>query len=81
MTIQVLGAGCIRCDQLYENAKNAIALLGDPSLSLEKVSDPTEFAKVGVFMTPALVIDGKAVSIGKVLSKVEIADLIRKKES
>lgn len=41
----------------------------------------TDFAKIaayGVMSTPALVVDGKVLSAGRVLSAAEAAELIRK---
>ncbi len=46
-------------------------------VKLEKINDVTYFAKLGVFMTPALVINGKVVSIGRSLSKDEILQKIQ----
>lgn len=76
MKVQVLGPGCQRCEQLHANTLQAAAAC-DPSLAIEveKVSDINQFAKMGVFMTPGLVIDGNVISVGKVLT----ADEIKKK--
>ena len=50
--------------------------LGVP-YEVEHISDFTQIASYGVMSTPALVIDGKVVSYGKILSKNEIIDLIK----
>jgi len=73
MKIEVLGPGCKRCDQLYENVKTAVSRL-DASLGIqvEKIGDIHYFTKMGVFMTPGLVINGQVISAGKVLSVEEI---------
>jgi small redox-active disulfide protein 2 len=80
MKVEVLGPGCKRCEQLYKNTK---AATGDfePSDNIEvvKVSDVNYFAKMGVFMTPGLIINGEVVSTGKVLSAGEIKTKIREK--
>lgn len=80
MKVEVLGPGCKRCDQLYENTI-AAAEAFEPSNRIEvvKVSDVNYFAKMGVFMTPGLVIDGEVVSSGKVLSAGEVKTRIREK--
>ena len=80
MKLEVLGTGCKRCDQLYENALTAASKF-DPSdeIIVTKVGDVNYFAKVGVFMTPGLVIDGDVISTGKVLSANEIKKRIEEK--
>jgi len=44
---------------------------------VKKVKDINYFAKMGVFMTPGLVIEGKVVSVGKVLTVEEIKEKIK----
>ncbi len=77
MKVEVLGTGCKRCDQLYENTVSAASDF-DPSTDIEvkKVNDVNYFSKMGVFMTPGLIIAGKTVSVGKVLSVEEIKEKI-----
>jgi len=80
MKIEVLGPGCKRCDQLYENTQNAVAELDTPGqIEVVKIGDINYFAKMGVFMTPGLVIDGEVVSTGKVLSPNQIKQKIAEK--
>jgi small redox-active disulfide protein 2 len=78
MKIEVLGTGCRRCEELYEHAQGAAAQLA-PSVSIEvtKVADVNYFVQKGVFVTPGLVIDGKVVSTGKLLSVLEIVEAIK----
>jgi small redox-active disulfide protein 2 len=80
MKVEVLGPGCKRCDQLYANTLAAASEF-DPSAGIEvtKVTDIHYFAKVGVFMTPGLVIDGDVISTGKVLEAAEIKKRIEEK--
>ncbi len=77
MKVEVLGTGCKRCNQLYENTVSAASNF-DPSMGIEvkKVNDVNYFTKMGVFMTPGLVIAGKTVSVGKILSVEEIKEKI-----
>ena len=80
MKVEVLGPGCKRCDQLYENAKNAVAELDSPAqIEVLKIADINYFAKMGVFMTPGLIIDGEVISTGKVLSSDQIKQKITEK--
>jgi small redox-active disulfide protein 2 len=80
MKVEILGIGCKRCDQLYENTQNAVTELDYPgNIEIEKIGDVNYFAKMGVFMTPGLVIDGEVVSTGKVLSPNQIKEKIEEK--
>ena len=78
MKVEILGPGCKRCDQLYENTVSAVSGL-DASADIEvmKVKDVDYFTKKGVFMTPGLVIDGEVASVGKVLSVEQVKEKIK----
>lgn len=69
--IQILGMGCSKCMALTANAEAAAKQVG-LEYSIEKVTDITEIMKAGVMLTPALTIDGKVVSMGKVPSAADI---------
>ena len=71
MEIKVLGPGCPKCEETEKRVKEAIAESGIEA-SLDKVKDIMEIAKHGVFMTPAVVVDGDVKSVGKVPSKEQI---------
>ena len=73
--IKVLGSGCAKCVTLEKNVKEALDELGQ-EMSIEHVTDFTEIASYGVMSTPALVIDGKVVSFGKVLTVEEVKNII-----
>ena len=77
MVIKILGTGCLKCKKLEENARQAISSLsGD--MTVEKVTDLNQIMNYGVMLTPALVIDEKVKSVGKVLSSDDIKKLIEK---
>ncbi|MEA5012424.1 MAG: thioredoxin family protein [Angelakisella sp.] len=76
-SIKVLGSGCTKCNQLEAAAKEALAELGLDT-TIEHVTDFTQIAAYGVMTTPALVVDGKVVSYGKVLKKDEVIAMIQK---
>ncbi|MGD9872927.1 MAG: thioredoxin family protein [Kiritimatiellia bacterium] len=69
--IQILGTGCPKCKQLYANAEAAVKALGIDA-QIEKVDKIPEIMKFGVMTTPALAVDGKVKSAGKVLSPEDI---------
>ena len=77
MTIKILGSGCKYCAALEENAKAAVSELSLDA-QIEKVTDFAEIAAYGVMSTPALVIDEKVVSAGKVLKPKAIVKLLEK---
>jgi small redox-active disulfide protein 2 len=80
MKVEVLGPGCKRCEQLFANTTEAASAFSDSNaIEVVKVKDIKYFAKMGVFMTPGLVIDGEVVSTGKVLSPDEIKQKIEEK--
>lgn len=75
--IYVLGSGCKLCNNLTSNVKEALNKLQ----SDEEVFHITDFAVIasyGIMTTPALIIDKKVVSTGKVLSADEVAELLKK---
>lgn len=75
MKIEVLGTGCSKCITLENVVKQAIAKSGR-FIQLEKVDDIMKIMEYQVVSTPGLVIDGKVVSTGKVLSVDEVLALI-----
>jgi len=75
MEIKVLGPGCPKCEETEKLVKDAIAESGK-DISVTKVKDITEIAKHGVFMTPAVVVDGEVKSVGKIPSKKQIQEWI-----
>jgi small redox-active disulfide protein 2 len=77
MKIEILGVGCPKCKQLTANAEAAVKELNIQA-EIGKVTDIDKITEYGVMMTPALAVDGKVVSSGKVLSKDEIKKILTK---
>jgi len=75
MKIKVLGPGCMKCKNLYIETEKALANSGIPA-ELEKVEKIEEIMKYGVLITPALIINDKVKSSGKVIKADEIASWI-----
>lgn len=75
--VKVLGSGCAKCNALEASARAALEELGMDA-SIDHVTDFAQIAAYGVMTTPALVVDGKVVSYGKVLKKDEAKALIQK---
>lgn len=77
--IEVLGPGCKNCDDLYDNVLKALEQKGlTERIKVEKKKDIDYFIKMGVFSTPALVMDGVVVSTSRVLTPDEIMEILKK---
>ena len=75
--VEVLGPGCPRCEELMKRTRQAVLELG-LECQLEKVSDIMKITSYGVMMTPALVVDGEVVLVGKVPESDDIKKLLAK---
>jgi small redox-active disulfide protein 2 len=73
LEVRVLGPGCARCDKL---TNDVVTVLADLKINadLEHVRDLEQIAAFGPVATPALVINGRVVTSGRVPRR---ADLIR----
>jgi small redox-active disulfide protein 2 len=76
-SIKILGSGCAKCNQLEAATKEALTQLGMDN-AIDHVTDFSQIAAYGVMTTPALVVDGKVVSYGKVLRVDEIIKILQK---
>ncbi len=75
----VLGACCKKSADTFENTKKAVAEMGFTDEVLN-IGDDLEIAKYGVMQTPALVIDSKVVSAGKLLKVEDVKKLLENVE-
>jgi len=75
MKIEILGTGCPKCQSLAKNAEQAASKMGI-DYEVCKVTKIDEIMKRGVMMTPALAIDGKVESVGRVATEAEITTLL-----
>jgi small redox-active disulfide protein 2 len=73
--IRVLGAGCKNCQVLLEHTREAVEHLG-LKVRVEYITDMEQIMAWGVMSMPALVVDGKVVSMGRVLSTAEVEKLL-----
>ena len=74
--VKVLGAGCKSCHALYEAAKEAVHNL-DLNIEVEYITDMERIMEYGVMSMPALVVNDKVVSVGKVLKAAEVEKLLK----
>lgn len=75
--VKVLGSGCSKCRELEKNVKTALKNMG-LAADVDHVTDFGQIASYGVMSTPALVVDGKVVSVGKVLSAEDAEKTLKK---
>lgn len=76
MNIKVLGGGCSKCETLLANTKEAAAAAGIET-EVEYITDFMEVASYGVMRLPALIVNNKAVSMGKVLKTKDILKFLK----
>ncbi len=77
MHIKVLGPGCKKCHETEKLVREVIAETGSDAV-LEYITDITEIAKLGIFSTPAVVVDGQVKVTGKVPTKSEMKSWLGK---
>ena len=75
--IIILGSGYSKCKTLESNVRQALQQM-DIQAEIDHITDFGMIASYGVMRTPALVIDEKVVSVGKVLSPKEAEKIIQK---
>ncbi len=77
MKIQVVGPGCPRCKETHKNVINALAEL-NLAADVEYITDITQYAKLGVMMTPSVILNGKVVVAGKIPTVNELKTIFQK---
>ena len=75
LNVKVLGGGCKKCETLLANTKEAVANAGIEA-EVEYITDFAVIGSYGIMSTPALMIDEKIVSTGKVLKSRDIEKLL-----
>ena len=75
MKIQVAGPGCPRCQMTEKNVINACAELS-LTADISHVTDMKTIRDLGVWTTPAVIVDGKIVVSGKVPTVPELKKIL-----
>lgn len=75
MIIKILGPGCRNCANLERVARQALGDLGLDA-AVEKIEDYPTIASYGVMSTPALVVDERVLTSGRIPSREEMRDLL-----
>ena len=76
-SIKVLGAGCAACHKLYECVRDAVNELG-LNVEVEYVTDMAKVMEYGVMSMPAIVVNEKVVSSGRILKVPDVKKLLDK---
>lgn len=74
-SVKVLGTGCPSCHALLKNTEQAMEDMG-LSVKVEYITDMPKIVEYGVMSLPALVVNDKVVSVGKVLKADDIKALL-----
>lgn len=76
MNVKVLGGGCSKCETLLANTKEAIAN-AKIEAEVEYITDFAVIGSYGIMSMPALIVDEKIVSMGKVLKSSDIEKFLK----
>ncbi len=75
MEIKILGTGCSKCKTLEDITRKVVKDNGFDA-NITKVEDIVEIMKFNIMTTPALVVNGKVVSKGRIPSVDEIKQFL-----
>ena len=85
MKVEVIGPGCKRCHKVHEVMVTASEELQTDAtiehVNLSKMKNPQEYYRLGVWITPAIIIDNKIVMQGRIPSVSEAKELLGNAES
>ena len=78
LTVKILGSGCPNCKRLESETRTALDA-AQPGIAYEmvKVTDYMDIVSYGVMSTPALVINEKVVSAGRIPKAEQIVQWAR----
>ena len=71
MEIKVCGPGCASCEKAQKMVEAAVAAKG-LKVNIIKVKDFQEIAKLGIFSTPAILVNGQVKCTGRVPKQSEV---------
>ena len=74
-SLKALASGCKNCHTFHQNVIDALAEM-NLAVNLEYVTDMQKIMEAGVMSMPALMVNDKVVSCGKVLKVDEVKKLL-----
>ena len=79
LTIKILGPGCVSCNKLNTMIFDIMQRL-DIAADIEQIHDLDEIWRHGVIITPALIINGKIKSSGRMPPPAEVEQWLREEK-
>lgn len=79
LTVKVIGPGCPRCEQLRDDVLQILSAADLPA-DFEYVSDPREVADYGLLALPALIINGRLKTAGRVPGRRDLQSWLTAKD-
>jgi len=76
LNIKILGGGCANCKRL-EQITRKVTEDNQIAAEFDHVTEYGEIMKYGVMSTPALVVDGKVLSSGRIPSEAEVTGWLK----
>lgn len=78
MTIKVVGSGCPNCQKL-EALCREVTTEQNIETAIEKVTEINQFADLGIFRTPGLIVNNEILSQGKIPTKSTLEHWLKEK--
>lgn len=78
LNIKVVGSGCPNCQKLEAICQEVI-IEQNIEANIEKVTNVNEFADLGIFKTPGLVVNDQVLSQGKIPTKSTLEHWLKEK--
>ena len=75
LTIKVYGSGCKGCQTLHQNVIDALSEM-NIAADVQYITDMQKIMETGVMSLPALAVNDKIVSAGKILSVAEVKNYL-----
>ena len=75
MEIKVYGPGCANCEKTQKIVEKIVAAK-EVDATITKVTNFQEIAKLGIFSTPAVAVDGEVKCVGRVPKPSEVEEWI-----
>jgi small redox-active disulfide protein 2 len=75
MKINILGAGCAKCQQVEQIARQVVKELAIDAM-VEEITDMKKIMQYPIVTTPGLVVNGELVCSGHIPTKSEVTQFI-----
>ena len=79
MTIEVFGLGCVKTQRTLVNVEEAASEFDDPP-KISGIDDIRRMGELGIVYTPAVLVNGKIKSLGRIPSVHEIKTWVEQEQ-